>query len=326
VLQENKIDYKFQSFLDEKTWNVLYKQGFAIQKSLGIIKGFFRRIEMLFFLNKYDKVFIHREVAPIGPPIFEWIISKMLSKKIIYDFDDAIWLENTSSENSIASKLKWHSKVGSICKWSKTVSTGNKYLADYSKIFNSNVIVNPTTISTNNLHLPRYFKNDKPVIGWTGTHSTAKYLKKLLEPLRELSGQFEFIYISNKEPDFELPNLEFIKWNKESEITDLNRVDIGIMPLENDEWAKGKCGFKALQYMALEIPALVSPVGVNEEIVDHGINGFHCNTSNDWKERIIELIENPALRVKMGKEGRKKVIDKYSVESNTENFLSILKS
>ena len=325
LLEESGIDYRFQAFLDEKTWHVLYKQGFAIQKALGIIKGFFRRIGMLFTLQQYDKVFIHREAAPVGPPIIEWCIVKIFKKEIVYDFDDAIWLENTSAENSIASKLKWHAKVGSICKWSQTISTGNAYLADYAKHFNSNVVINPTTIDTNRRHLPAYHKNQKPVIGWTGTHSTAKYLKEILAPLKEFSEQFEFIYISNKAPDFELPNLSFIKWNRASEITDLNRIDIGIMPLADDEWAKGKCGFKALQYMALEIPALVSPVGVNKEIVDHCINGFHCRTSSEWKERIVELLNDPELRTRMGKQGREKVIAQYSVDSNSDNFLSILK-
>lgn len=328
VLQENKIEYNFQSFLDEKTWNILYKRGFPMQKAHGIIKGFFRRLRILFILKKYDKVFIHREGAPIGPPVFEWFIAKILKKEIIYDFDDAIWLPNTSNENSIVSKLKWHSKVGQICKWSKTISVGNAYIEKYASQFNQNIFLNPTTIDTQSNHLPKANKNDIPIIGWTGTHSTGKYLGEIVNILNEVVEQvpFRFLYISNKEPDFELPNLEFIRWNKESEIIELNRIDIGIMPLENDDWAKGKCGFKALQYMALEIPALVSPVGVNEEIVDQGINGFHCSTSNDWKERIIELIENPALRIKMGKAGRKKVIDKYSVESNAENFLDILKS
>ena len=171
-------------------------------------------------------------------------------------------------------------------------------------------------------------KNDIPIIGWTGTHSTGKYLGEIVNILNEVAEkvQFRFLYISNKPSEFDIPNMEFVRWSKSTEIYDLNKVDIGIMPLENDEWAKGKCGFKALQYMALEIPALASPVGVNEEIVDHGINGFHCRSSIDWKERIIELIENPALRVKMGKEGRKKVLDKYSVISNAENFLNMLKS
>lgn len=328
VLQENGIEYQFQSFLDQKTWDILYKKGFAGQKALGIIKGFFRRIGILFTLKKYDKVFIHREATPIGPPIIEWIIAKILRKKIVYDFDDAIWLENTSKENSIVGALKWHSKTADICKWSKTISTGNKYLTDYAKNFNSNVNVNPTTIDTNHQHIPESHKNSKPVIGWTGTHSTAKYLKELIMTLKELSEQvdFTFLYISNQPPDFELPNLEFIKWNREAEITDLNKIDIGIMPLDDDEWATGKCGFKALQYMALEIPALVSPVGVNQEIVDDGINGFHCKNSIDWKEKIMKLMDNQGLRNKMGKEGRKKVIEKYSVESNTQNFLNIIRN
>ncbi|MEQ6121928.1 glycosyltransferase [Reichenbachiella sp. MALMAid0571] len=327
LLKKHTIEYSFQSFLDEKTWQILYLNGNTLKKVLGIAKGFMRRTILLFSLSKYDEVFIHREVTPIGPPIFEWIIAKLFKKEIIFDFDDAIWLPNTSKENVIVSVLKWHSKTESICKWSKTISVGNPYLAQYAGQFSSNVVVNPTTIDTEHLHVPVGINNKIPVIGWTGTHSTGKYLASIISALNEVSKtqSFKFLYVSNKTPDFEIPNLEFVKWMKESEIDQLNHIDIGIMPLEDDQWSEGKCGFKALQYMALEIPALVSPVGVNSTIVDDGVNGYHCKSEADWVVRLTELIENPEWRRKMGAEGRKKVIAQYSVKSNSENFLKIVK-
>jgi len=327
LLEKNDIHYSFQSFLDDETWRVLYLDGNTTKKVFGIARGFIKRIILLFSISKYDKVFIHREVTPIGPPTFEWIISKVLKKEAIFDFDDAIWLPNTSKENVIASTVKWHSKTVSICKWSKAVSVGNAYLAQYASQFSSNVVVNPTTIDTEGLHVPKKTNNDIPVIGWTGTHSTGKYLESIISALNEVSKaqKFTFLYISNKAPDFDIPNLEYVKWSKDSEIDDLNRIDIGVMPLENDQWSEGKCGFKALQYMALEIPALVSPVGVNTKIVDDGVNGYHCKTEVEWVERLTELIENHELRNKMGVEGRKKVIAEYSVKSNAAHFLKIVK-
>jgi glycosyltransferase involved in cell wall biosynthesis len=188
------------------------------------------------------------------------------------------------------------------------------------------VITNPTTIDTVHLHNQIKDQNTSQIIiGWTGTHSTISYLSYLLPVLQELEKEhsFTFLVISDKEPDFKLKSLLYLPWNKESEMADLLKINIGIMPLTDDLWAKGKCGFKALQYMALGIPALVSPVGVNITIVDHGLNGYICNTTCDWKSYLKELISNQALRTQMGKAARQKVEDQYSVQANCRNFLDL---
>ena len=326
ILRENGFQYHLSSFLDLAAWNVLYKPGHYIEKSIKITAGFFRRMRDLFAISGYDFVFIHREAAPIGPPIFEWIIAKILRKKIIYDFDDAIWLPNTSSNNRIAAGIKFHNKVKSICLWSYRISCGNDYLADYARQFNKNVIVNPTTIDTSRLHNRVKDQNTEHInIGWTGTHSTIQYLDEIVPILQKLERQynFSFIVISNASPAFELKSLKYIKWSKDSEIEDLLKFNVGIMPLTDDPWAKGKCGFKALQYMSLGIPALVSPVGVNLSIVDNGINGMICCDATQWEQAIKTLITNRDICVKLGEEARKKIESKYSVTSNSKNFLCL---
>ena len=165
----------------------------------------------------------------------------------------------------------------------------------------------------------------KFVIGWTGSHSTTRYLNEIVEVLKKLEGKFNFELqvIADIAPDIELKSFRFIKWNKEHEINDLLAFNIGIMPLKDDPWAAGKCGFKALQYMALGIPALVSPVGVNTKIVDDGINGFICKTPEDWKNAIEKLIQDHALLMEMAQNTRKKIEENYSVKSNTANFLNL---
>lgn len=323
------ITYK-QSFWDIKTWNVLYKKGHLSQKVVGFLTGILKRISLLFKIGKADYVFIHREVMPVGPPVFEWIIAKIFRKKIIYDFDDAIWLSNTSAENKMVSLIKWHSKTALICKWSHRVSCGNNYLAGFAKQFNRDVIFNPTTIDTEHHHNPAHYPQyttDKITIGWTGSHSTLKYIDIVVPVLKQLEAKyrdtFQFIVIANKKPELSLNNLVFIPWKEKTEIEDLSKIDIGIMPLTDDIWAKGKCGFKALQYMALQIPAVVSPVGVNTEIIDSGINGFICSAEREWFETIDKLIADKTLRQQIGINGRKKVIEHYSVLSNSSTFLSL---
>lgn len=317
--------YKVYSFWTKSAWKVLYKSGRHLSKVGHLIFGFIKRWwQVLFLCHRYHIIFIHREVAPIGPPIYEWILAKIFRKKIIYDFDDAIWIPNTSSGNKIASKLKWHSKVRTICKWAWKVSCGNEFLRQFALKHNSQAILNPTTIDTE-YHKPKPVSaNSKVTIGWTGTHSTLKYLELLSPVLINLqtNNNYEFIIIANSEPSVEF-NYTFIQWNKSSEIEDLSKFDIGVMPLTDDKWSNGKCGFKALQYMSLGIPTLASPVGVNTDIIDAEKNGYLCSSTEEWITTISKLINNHKLRNEIGEQGRKQVEKNYSIKSNRSNFISL---
>lgn len=339
----------FQSFLSRATWKLFYGSGNVSKKAFALLIGFLKRFLSLLLVPTFDYVFIHREVTPIGPPIFEWVIAKVFRKKIIYDFDDAIWLTDKTNESGLEKIIRWRSKVASICKWSYKVSCGNEYLAAYARQYNSNVVVNPTTIDTERVHLinplpdpvpaclpvrqasPKHHGipaqgRDEVVIGWTGSHSTLKYLESIESVLQTVEHEFphvSFLVIADRKPDLKLTRLIFIPWNKETEASDLLKIDIGIMPLPDDEWTKGKCGFKALQYMAMEIPCVVSPVGVNTSIIEHGVNGFLAASEKEWADYLRTLISDAEVRKSLGKAGRKKVIAQYSVKSNTENFLRL---
>jgi glycosyltransferase involved in cell wall biosynthesis len=331
LLRQHDYEFTIQSFWGVRGWDVLYRKGYVLFKLFSFLSGFFNRIKTLFWISDFDYVFIHREVAPIGPPVFEWLIVKTFKKKIIYDFDDAIWIPNTSTENKIAAFLKWHSKVKQICKWSYSVSCGNPYLAEFARSLNSHTVINPTTIDTFLLHNPELYpklKNkSKITIGWTGTHSTLKYLDQVLPAITKLEekygDQIEFLVIANTPPSFKTSSLRFIPWSIETEVKDLSQIDIGIMPLTDDLWAKGKCGFKILQYLALEIPALASPIGVNREIISDKVNGYLCSNNEEWYRSLDMLIQNGSLRDQIGKNGRQKVIDNYSLSSNASTFLSL---
>ena len=326
LLLKNNCQVRISPFLDQTAWKILYHKGQHFLKAFKILAGFKRRINDIFAMRDYDFVFIHREAAPIGPPVIEWVIAKILKKRIIYDFDDAIWLSNTSEHNQIIARFKWHDKVKHICQWSYKVSCGNEYLADFARLYNQNVIINPTTIDTVNLHNRVKDQNTaRVVIGWTGTHSTSQYLQNIIPVIEKLekTHDFTFAVISNGPLNINLKSLRYIRWNKDTEMDDLIQFNIGLMPLIDDKWAKGKCGFKALQYMSLGIPAIVSPVGVNTKIVDHGINGSVCTTPQEWEAAIAKYLTQPALRTKIGEAARKKIEQSYSVKSNASNFLSL---
>ncbi|MBW6482158.1 MAG: glycosyltransferase family 4 protein [Vicingaceae bacterium] len=327
-LQNENIKYELTSFLDEKTWTVFYKKGFTFQKILGILKGILKRHFILFSLHKYDKLFIHREACLVGPAYFEWLYARVFRKEVIYDFDDAIWIKDVSDVNKKLSWLKFPNKTGKIITYSTTVIAGNNYLANYALQFNINVKVIPTTIDVT-YHYPHKIvrQNEKIRIGWTGTITTNNHLKLLFSVLVKLKKKYpqvELVMISNTniaDPSIEI---SYQQWNKNTEIEDLSRFDIGIMPLPDDEWAKGKCGFKGLQYMALEIPTIMSPVGVNTEIIEDGKNGFLATSDTDWIEKLSRLIETKELREKIGRAGRKTVVENYSIESQKEAFFKII--
>lgn len=321
-------EIRFQSFLSNAEFDILYTKGNVFRKIAGVLKGFLRRIFILFTLHKYDVVFIHREASPIGPPIFEWIIARLFNKRIIYDFDDAIWLDNTSAENGLVTKLKCHWKVASICKWAWKVSCGNDFLCEYAKQYNSQVLYIPTTLDVDKLGLSKtQDTNTKTLtVGWTGTHSTLKYINIVLPVLQELQERilFNFVLIADKDPKLQLKNYHFVTWNKETEWADLAKIDIGIMPLEQSEWEEGKCGFKALQYMAMNIPALASPTAANLKIMSYGKSEFVCHTIEDWRTNLEKLLNDSSLRKKMGEDGRKNVEQYFSKAAWSKTYLTLL--
>ncbi|WP_210486293.1 glycosyltransferase [Rufibacter aurantiacus] len=325
-LTNNGHIFEIHSFLDDKTWEIFYKNGYLIKKIVGIILGFLRRFLLLFKINKFDYVFIHREATLAGPPWFEWVVAKIFKKKIIYDFDDAIWLHQFGKGEWVKNFIKYPKKVQLICSWSYKVSAGNNYLCSFAEHFTNNVVLNPTTIDTVNLH--NQIKNqstDRFVIGWTGTHSTLCHLETKINLIRDLENEIDFdLYvIANKNPEWDLKSFKFLPWNKFSEISDLLNFNVGLMPLQEDEWTEGKCGFKALQYMSLGVPAIVSPVGVNSIIIIDGVDGYICNSDDEWKLAIKSLYRSVDKRVKMGAEARKKVESEYSVLSNQKNFMNL---
>ena len=324
-MEEMDLTYDFSSFLSEKAWGIAYQRGNFVNKGFYVIGGYLSRIKMLFTLGKYDFIFIHRELTPFGPPVFEWLITRVFKKKVIYDFDDAIWMADQNHENILWKTLKWRSKVASICKWSWKVSVGNEYLGDFARKYCDDVVLVPTIVDTSIHTPPIHQKHPIPVIGWTGSHSTLFYLDTILPALTLLQErfEFEFLVIANKNPNLPLKHFRFLAWKKETEIEDLSLMDIGVMPLEDTEWSKGKCGFKLIQYLSLGVPAVASPVGVNNEIIQEDFNGYFARTTDDWVSRLSALLEDYQKRRTLGNNGRLLIEQKYSVNSQKQTFFNL---
>lgn len=336
-LRSNGLEIRVASFWNDKQWPGIYGGKSIGYRVWSTLMAFVKRFFLLFSLPQYDTVFIHREVTPIGPPWWEWCAAKIFRKRLIYDFDDAVWLPNSSEANAkLVGRLKNHSKTGKIISWSETVFAGNAFLADYARQFCNHVVIVPTTIDLNlhNVETPTAKGDDAQItIGWTGTHSTLKQLVPMFPMLEKVYAKkpFRFLLIADIAPESMPEFVEFRKWNKASEIADLKEINIGIMPLYDTDWERGKCGFKALQYLALEIPAVVSGVGVNSEIVEDGVNGFVCEAVDSeqeylkWEDGLLKLLSDETLRKQFGAQGRNTVEERYSVYAFREVYLTALR-
>ncbi len=324
-LEENGYRFHISILLNEKDDKAFYSKGNYFRKIMIYIKTLLIRTKDWFRMNRYDIIFIFRDALMTGSTFFEKRFARSKAK-IIFDFDDAIWLQNVSEANKKLAFMKNASKTGKIIGLSDLIFAGNQYLADYAGQFNKNISIIPTTIDTL-LYVPQKKARENKVtcIGWSGSFSTIQHFATAIPALKRIKEKFgaavSFKIIGDKNYYCAELDTSGDAWVAATEIEDLSQIDIGIMPLPDDEWAKGKCGLKGLQYMALEIPTLMSPVGVNTEIIQPGINGYLPDKEDEWVESLSKLIENKELREKIGKAGRQTVIDKYSVQAWKQKYL-----
>ncbi|CAN5641284.1 N/A [soil metagenome] len=325
---EKGFEWDLSYLISEKDDSTFYQPGNLPIKAYIFMKSWFKRLRDVVAASDYDIIFIQREAFMTGSTFFEKLFARS-GAQVVFDFDDAIWHFDVSEANKRLGWLKSPSKTANIIKLCDHIVAGNNYLADYARQFNPSVTVIPTTIDTN-YHQPdllRDWNKEVICIGWTGSMTTVKHFRlaeAILTRLRDKYGdRLRFKLIGDPTYKNEKLGISGVSWTLQNEVEELRDIDIGIMPLPDDEWSKGKCGFKGLQYMAMEIPPVMSPVGVNTEIVEHGINGFLASSEAEWVDRISMLVENPQLRREMGLKARQTVIDRYSVASQRDRYLQL---
>jgi glycosyltransferase involved in cell wall biosynthesis len=316
-------------FFDAKFFDLVYKPGHYAAKFGAFVRQSLARLTLLMSRDAYDAFLIYREAYPFGPPLLETMLAAAGNRPLIYDFDDAVFLSNSSEANQFASALKHPQKVAGIIRRSSLVLAGNEYLADYARRHNSSVTILPTCVDTN-VFVPRAATtpNDPLVVGWIGTPTTAVYLKSLGPVLSRLASAHRFtlrVSGSGEPLAFDGVTTTNEPWSLDREVALFNTCDIGVYPLKDDEWAKGKCGFKAIQFMACGVPTVAAAVGVNREIIQDGVNGFLARTDAEWIEKIGRLLSDPQLRCRLGAAGRKTIEEKYSLAVNAPRLASMLR-
>lgn len=325
-LRAQGIDIVFVPFGDDRLARLLYEPSRYVGKAAGMIRGLVRRAGDAFKAKHFDAVLVQREASLVGPAWAERL-AKSRRPFLIYDFDDAVWMSYVSPTNRYLSYLKVPSKTRTLCRMASVVIAGNESLASYARQYNSNVHAVPSTVSLRSYRPRASRSSGPPVIGWTGSHSSAQYLPAVFGALRRLRSRREFrlLVIGTDGIRVEGIDTECRPWSAAREVEDLWDMDVGIMPLPDESWTRHKCGMKAIQYMGVGIPAVVSPVGANQEIVTHGERGYHATTEDQWVEALDRILGDDALRRTLGAKAREAVVKHYSAESQIPRLVEILR-
>jgi glycosyltransferase involved in cell wall biosynthesis len=250
-------------------------------------------------------------------------------KPIVFDFDDAIYLMEPFRPSAVANVDR--TRFNYMLKTSRAVVISSAELSKVVQPYNSNIVRIPGPVDTERYEsTPGRHKNSGEIIvGWIGSPSTAPYLEVLYDVFRKLTVKYPSLVISviGSWPfEVEGVDLRVKQWSLESEVEDLSHFDIGIMPLPDNELTRGKGGYKLLQYLAMQIPCVASPVGINTEIIREGVNGFTAQLQSDWYNKLSLLIEDAELRQRMGREGRHIAEEEYSLHANVPKLINLFRS
>ena len=311
-------------FESEALASLLYECGHVAAKAALTIRDYVRRAAVLPRLPDYDAIVVHREAALIGPAVYERLIARS-GTPLIFDFDDAIWSHEQPWVNGIFSRLHFPGKTSTLCKLASAVTTGNAFLAAYAKQRNARVAIVPSSIELADYPLvPEAADKTRFVVCWTGSTSTLAYFEHARPALEQLAQAVPLTVkvICSKPPERPIAGAEmrFVPWSAQTEAQDVGDCHVGIMPLPDTEMSRGKGGMKALQYMATGRPVVVSPVGVNVDIVRDGHNGFLASSADEWVGALDRLARDPPLRAELGRNARRTVEEGYSATISAAKF------
>lgn len=294
---------------------------------VAVLKSYLKRFFVLFSVLKYDKIVLEKEFFPFLPAFAEWML-KVIGIKYIVDYDDAIFHNYDLSSNPVIKKFLG-TKIANVMRYSGTVVAGNQYLADYAcKSGAKNVQIIPTVIDLYRYPVKEHSVSEKFIVGWIGTKTTfEKHLLPCKQWIRDLQSQdsdIQFNIVGVTE-DMDLgKNVNYIQWTEETEVSEILKMDIGLMPLQDSEWEKGKCAYKLIQYAACGIPGVASDVGMNKEVCINSVTGFIATETNGWIEKIQFLKSEKQKRSQMGENARTLVSSKFCIQVTAEKWIKVL--
>ena len=327
VLEEEGIEVVYAPFESERLNQILYSSGRHWEKASEMIRAYADRLRLLNDLDAFDAVFVYREAALLGPAFLEKRIAK--KKPVIYQLDDPLFVPYRSPSNGYLSYLKFFGKIKEIIRVSKVVIVNSTRIREFASQFNTNLWQIPSIVDTERFtFIPFPEKPDRVCAGWSGSPTTVGNVRLIEKPLQELtaSSTCDIHLIGGEE--FRLKDVRYTaqKWNAESEVGDLRKMQVGLVPLPANAWNPYKFIMKTAQYLALGIVPVGTPMASNPEVISHGVNGFLASTDAEWLEYISLLVKDHGLRNEMSRRGAAEAREKYDLASNRDKILSAFRA
>ncbi|MGY5449798.1 glycosyltransferase family 4 protein [Agarivorans sp. MS3-6] len=314
------------SLYDAEYLQTLYETGSRKR----VLYYYLRRLLVLFTARKYDVLWIEKELFPYCPALIERCL-RLFKISFIVDYDDAIFYNYQLSSNRLIRRVL-NNKISSVMNKAQWVVAGNAFLAaEAKKAGATSVSVIPTVLDIDRYKVTQREQTGPLVIGWIGSPSTAKYVVEIAEQLRVISAEFDIeLHLmgasSATKQQLDGLSVKIFDWSEATEVAFIQSIDIGIMPLIDGPWEKGKCGYKLIQYMACGVPVIASAVGANIEIVEDSQSGLLVKPEEPWTEALTQLLSSVDLRKKMGLAGREAAEQRYSLQVQSKKLVTILKN
>ena len=320
-LKKQGIDVQFSPFVDSATFRGLYDRRRLLRTTAGLVASSFKRLREVAMFKKCDVIFVQREAMLFGPPWFERLAASRLP--LVLDLDDPTYLGTVASVyGGVVAKVRWQHKGDQLIRLASIVLCGNPTIAAHVEELGVEARVVPTVVDLTQFRPAEGQRRSVPVLGWIGTHATYPYLETLFPVLQRLRETYPFtlkiVGSGRPAPALGALQVEHAVWQLDREVDDFRSIDIGLYPLLDEPYSQGKSGFKAIQYMAVGIPFVTSPVGVCATIGEPGRTHLVASTASEWSVALEKLLADPELRAEIGARGRQHAIEKYGVEQQAD--------
>ncbi|MCO6439698.1 MAG: glycosyltransferase family 4 protein [Nitrococcus mobilis] len=327
---------QYLRFLEARSWRIdvsfLFSNGYleALYEKRAlwreVVSGYWRRVGALARIGSYDLIWMEKELFPFMPAFVERLLATFQVPYIV-DYDDALFHRYDRHNRWIVRKTLSR-KIDAVMKNAAVVVAGNDYLAQRARIAGARRIeIVPTVVDLDRYPAVDHVNAGPTIIGWVGSPATSRYLLDIAPSLEAVKRNYDvrLVAIGAGEAAIEGLPIEIWPWSEETEVASIRAFDIGIMPLRDGPWERGKCGYKLIQYMACGLPVVASPVGVNTDIVQHGISGFMAEDLEEWEQGLANLLENHVLRTSMGIQGRRRVEEWYSLQVQVSRLEGLMR-